>query len=336
MKKAIIILTALAVVLGIFTSCAKKKTQYSEYVTNENGEYVTDSEGNKQTTIIDAENVSVEYVTDKDGKKTIDENGEYVTVLHVMRDETVTDSNGKVVTQEDGKAATSKQSAVNTTLGIGDEEGQTSVAPETTIPEGKTTKTSERLFDTKVLPVLKSGVFTMKMTFTGNLDGSGSVAMPAVLACDTPNNRLYMETSMGAMKLKCIVKDNKMYIVMPSLRAYSVSDYSDEDGDMGEAMKEITDSLASSSASYVKTTETTYNKVKCICEEYKEGSITYRYFFQKSDQKFVRMEAIDGESGQSTIMNIQAFSAGVQNSYFQVPAGYKQMDLEAIANAIGS
>lgn len=329
MKRAIVILTAVVTVLAIMTSCGKKKVQYSEYMTDANGEYVTDKDGNIETTILDEKDVSVEYVTDKDGKKTIDENGEYVTVLHILKDVTVTD--------KDGKTITSKQDVANTTVGIDDsEEGQTSVVPETTVPVGSTTKTSDRLFETKVLPILKSGVFTMKMTFTGDLDGTGSVAMPAVLAYDTPNSRFYMETSMSLVKMKCIVKDGKMYLVMPSLRSYSVNDYSDEDGDMGEIMKEMTEGLSSTNAAYVRTTETKYKNVACICEEYKEDNITYRYFFQKSDQKFVRMEVIDGDTGESTIILVDTLVAGVQDSYFQIPSGYKEMDLEALASALGS
>lgn len=328
MKKAIIILTALAVVLGIFTSCGKKKAQYSEYVTDANGEYVTDKDGNIETTILDEKDVSVEYVTDKDGKKTINEDGEYVTLLHVLHDVTVTD--------KDGNVATSKQAVANTTMSIDDEEGQTSVEPETTVSVGSTTKTSERLFETKVLPVLKSGVFTMKMTFNGNLDGTGNVAMPAVIAYDTPNSRFYMETSMGLVKIKCIVKDNKMYLIMPSMKSYSETDYSEDGGDMSEAMNEITDSLSSSSAKYVKTTTVKYKNVECVCEEYKDGDVTYKYFFQKSDSKFVRMELIDNASGTSNIVNIDTFVAGVQDSYFKIPSGYKKMDLEALAAALGA
>ncbi|MBQ7580947.1 MAG: hypothetical protein IJU39_06550 [Clostridia bacterium] len=328
MKKAIIILTAVFTALAVLTSCGKNKAQYTEYVTDANGEYVTDKDGNIETTVIDDENVSVEYVTDKDGKKTIDENGEYVTVLHMLRDVTVTDANGKVVT--------SKQEVANTTASIDDMESYTSVEAETTVSVGEATKTSERLFETKVLSILKSGVFTMKMTFTGNLEGTGNVAMPAVLAYDTPNNRFYMETSLGVIKLKCIVKDGKMYLVMPSIKSYSVSDYTDEDGEMGDMMKEMTESISSSNAKYVCTTETKYNNVDCICEEYKEDNLTYRYFFQKNDQKFVRMELIDGDSGETTVVNIDTLVPGILDSYYQVPSGYQQIDLETIASALGS
>lgn len=336
MKRALILLTTIVCIIAIFTACGKKKVQYSEYVTDANGEYVTDKDGNKETTIIDEKNVSVEYVTDKDGKKTIDENGEYVTVLHINRDVTVTDKDGKTVTEKNGKAVTSKQETAETTVGIGDVEGQTSVQPETTVAAGKTTKTSEHLFETKVMPILKSGTFTMKMTFTGDLEGTGNVAMPAVIAYDTPNNRFYMETSMGITKLQCIVKNNKMYLLMPTLKSYSETDYSDADGEMGEAMKEITNNLSSSAATYSNTTKVKYKGVDCICEEYKDGSATYRYFFRSSDKQLVRMEVIDGESGQNTIINIDYFAAGAQDSYFNIPKGYRKMDLESIANALGS
>lgn len=322
------ILTSLVCVLAVTAACGKKQsTQYSEYVTDDKGQYVTDKQGNIETTILDSKNVSVEYVTDDKGKKQIDEKGEYVTVVHVVKDVTVTDKNGKTLT--------SKQDTANTTASIGDEQGQTNAATQTTAKQGKTTKTGERLFENKVLPILKSGRFTMKMTYTGNMEGSGNVSMPVVIAYNTPQNKFFMETKMGVTKLQCIIKNSKMYLIIPSMKSYSETDYGDGDGDMAEALKGITDEISSSSAKYVKTTNTKVNNVECICEEYKDETALYRYFFAKSDKKFIRMELIDSESGQSTIIIVDSLTAGADDSYFEIPKGYKEIDLESLAGSLG-
>lgn len=329
LKKALVILTALVSTLAITTACSKTQTKkYSEYVTNENGEYVTNEKGEIETTILDSDDVSVEYVTDNAGKKTIDENGEYVTVLHIKKNQTVVDENGNVIK--------TKVDVANTTAYLDDSEvGQTSAVPETTVKVEGTTKTSERLFETKVMPIFKSGKFTMKMSFTGNLSGTGNVAMPMVVAYDLTNNRFYMETKMAAIKLKCIAMNNKMYLVMPSLLSYSEQEYSEEEGDLSDMMGQLSDDFSNTKENYVKTSNVTFNKKECVCEEYKKDGIVYKYIFQKSDDKFVRMEVSDSETGETTIINIDSLSAGADESYFKIPKGYKKLNMDDLANSLG-
>ncbi|MBQ6624293.1 MAG: hypothetical protein IIX39_00540 [Clostridia bacterium] len=327
MKKVILSLTALACVFATVTACSKSDNEkYAEYVTDENGAYVTDANGELQTTILDSEEVSVEYITDDSGKKTIDDNGDYKTVVHHI----VTDENGQT------------KDIANTTLSVDDvtdsigTEDIINATTETTVQIEKTTQTSARLYEKKVLPIIKSGKFTMKFSVSSNFEGVGNMVVPVVVACDDTNNRFFFETRFSAIKMQYILKNDKMYMVFPSMRSYTETEYGSEGDDISQMIKDITNGMASTKSEFIGTSKAKYKGVECVCEEYKEDNLVYRYFFRKSDSKFIRLEMIDTQTKESTVINFDSLSAGVAESYFNIPKSYKKVDMDSLADSLGN
>lgn len=327
MKKVILSLTALACVFATVTACSKNNnTKYAEYVTDENGAYVTDENGEIQTTILDSEEVSVEYITDENGKKTIDDNGEYVTVVH------------HIVTDEKGQT----KDVAQTTLSVDDgtdstsSEGGTEATTETTVQIEKTTQTSARLYEKKVLPIIKSGRYTMKFSVSSNFEGFGGMVVPIVVACDDDNGRFFFETKFSGIKIQYIEKNSKVYMVIPSMKSYTEIDKGSSDEDLtSETIKEIVNAMASGKSVFVGTSTAKYNGVECICEEYEEEKVVCRYFFRKSDGQLLRMEMTDIDTKESTVINFSALSVGVAESYFNIPSTYKKIDIDNLAQSVG-
>lgn len=76
-KKIIaVLLVATALFMCVFAACSKNEEEDGIYVENKDIDFVTDENGEK---VLDSDGRIIVYATDEDGKKIKDDNGEYVT-----------------------------------------------------------------------------------------------------------------------------------------------------------------------------------------------------------------------------------------------------------------
>lgn len=324
MKKALLVLTALAVVLSAVTACGKgEEKSYAEYVTDEKGAYVTEADGNIVTTMLDADDVSVEYITDENGKKTLDDEGEYVTILHFFNNVTATDAKGNVVEKV--------EEIVKTTIGIGDDTIETSVTPETTAPKGETTSTQERIYETKYLPLFASGRFALKMTATVG-EGKDSMSMPLVIATDSKS--IFFEIKYGIYRIQNIISDGKSIMVLPMIKSYCETEMDVSSEEFGLGLQEITQALGGIESKYVQTSNVKIGGTDYICEEYDYEGAKQRFYFTPDTKEMKRIEMEDTTTGEINIMRIDGFSGIVDDSYFKVPSNYKKVDLDSLVGSL--
>ncbi len=325
-KKLIIVLLCLLTVILSTVACTKKNENinYTVAVTDVNGETVTDENGKNVT--VKAEATSVEYVTNEDGQKILDENGKNKTVLHYIVPKV--DKNGNTVTGSNKKPVTVKVEPTKKPVTT-ENSSSVTVVPETTMPEGTTAKEQSNLFEKKYYNIIKSGKFTIDMSWSGKMEGT---TMNSNIVFAMSGSDIFMQmksSSLLNMTMQIISANSKSYIVFPSLKKYCESE---EDLGTGDVMG----SLGSSSAKYNKTTNVTSGGKSYICEEYSDGTTVYKYYFDVSSSELKRIEMSDSSmSSEPVIITINKFVAGADSSYFTVPGSYKKINMDQLAGVLG-
>lgn len=164
--------------------------------------------------------------------------------------------------------------------------------------------------------------FTMDLNVKNISDGV-ETSVPIYAAFD--NDKLYFETAMpvdgqnGAMKLNVIIRDNKCYLIVPSMRAYMIIPVDS----MGELIPtDIIESNEDVDLEYVSSGEVEYKGQKYICDVYKNGDTTIKRYYQNGELK--RVETINDEDNMS-IWEVKSISGEVDSSKFEIPKNYMDM-----------
>lgn len=170
--------------------------------------------------------------------------------------------------------------------------------------------------------LIESNKFTMELNIKGVSNGVETV-VPVKTIRD--GDKVYFETSMpiegqkGSMKFNIIVKDKQCYLIIPAMRAYMIIP--------AETMSEFipSDIITEDEnvdLEYVSSGEVDYNGQKYVCDVYKDGDTTIKYYYQDGELK--RMESIMDENNMS-IMEIQEISGNADSSKFDIPKNYMDM-----------
>ncbi|MBQ2775572.1 MAG: hypothetical protein IJF40_06785 [Clostridia bacterium] len=203
----------------------------------------------------------------------------------------------------------------------------TAIEPDT-LPEGEKIKvdadsdsSKETLFTSYFKEVSKDKKFYMTATCSSSIDGVG-MDIPLTLAVSGDKYYISMKAKVSStmtMKMDFIVKDNKGYMVIHNMKAYAAT----ESGD-----NEFVDGLVGTefgTMKYLETTQLTSDGKKYICEEYDGGDgTTIKCYFLEGSKKPERIESL--ADGNTTVMKDIAFSSDVDDSLFEIPSGYKNID----------
>ena len=166
--------------------------------------------------------------------------------------------------------------------------------------------------------IVNSNKFTMDFVVKETMDGE-EMTLPIVAIRDGEN--LYFETQMpvegkGSMKFNFIITNGKCYIVIPAMRAYA------------EVPKEYVQEIIPSEIvtddvemEYVKSGEVVFEGKKYICDVYKSGNDTVKYYF--ADNELKRIETISGDN--TSILEIKELSTKADSSKFKIPSNYFDM-----------
>lgn len=285
MKKALCIILSMMILLVTFAACGDKEDENFEYVTDTNGEVVTNEDGVKQTQPV-----------------------------------TTTDTNG---TDASTAGSSKVDGATNPTSGSN---GVTPIAPdlenfnpnaskEDLLDEGtKVQKTTLR--DDIIAKTIKDKKFTMTMTVLGQ-----GTEIPTTVTMD--GDKFGATLNLNGIDSKVINKDGKTYVAFN----YSGMKMYMETESESIGMEDIMTPQAGDDQKYVKTTTVKDNGKTYTCEEYKtdDGIVTKFYFEGK---KWVRQETIDGDT--ISICEIKDFKNTVDNSVFDLK-GYTKLDEKALA-----
>lgn len=285
MKKALCIILSMMILLVTFAACGDKEDENFEYVTDTNGEVVTNEDGVKQTQPV-----------------------------------TTTDTNG---TDASTAGSSKVDGATNPTSGSN---GVTPIAPdlenfnpnaskEDLLDEGtKVQKTTLR--DDIIAKTIKDKKFTMTMTVLGQ-----GTEIPTTVTMD--GDKFGATLNLNGIDSKVISKDGKTYVAFN----YSGMKMYMETESESIGMEDIMTPQAGDDQKYVKTTTVKDNGKTYTCEEYKtdDGIVTKFYFEGK---KWVRQETIDGDT--ISICEIKDFKNTVDNSVFDLK-GYTKLDEKALA-----
>lgn len=344
MKKTLIALALLVACLSLVVACNKKDDNViTEYVTNANGEVVTDKDGEKVTKKVSVDKTSYEYVTNEKGEKVTDENGKAITTKVYWVE--VTDENGKIVTSKvSGENIGKKPGATNpsknngTTTTTKPTTTETTAPINVTLPSGTNANNTERIFETKYKSILRSGKYVIGMTLISE-DNGQKMELPVTFAVS--GNSMFMDvkmdkslTGLASMNLQFLYDTKNSYIILPSIRMYSVSnDITGDDAPFDP--DEIQSGLDNKNTKYVRTTTINTNGIKYICEEYSGDGMTYKYYFSTNTKELKRIEFIN-QNGETMISNISQFSSSPAASYFKVPSGYIKINLNELGKLLGN
>jgi hypothetical protein len=138
-------------------------------------------------------------------------------------------------------------------------------------------------------------------------------------------DKVFFETTMpvegqkGGMIFDVIIRDEKCYFIIPSMRAYMIVP--------GETMSEfmpgdiITEDV-NTNLKYVSSGEVQYEGKTYLCDVYEGDGNTVKYYY--ADGELKRVENITDENNM-TIMEIQNVSKNVDASRFNLPKNYMDM-----------
>ena len=176
----------------------------------------------------------------------------------------------------------------------------------------------------KYMEIVEGDTFTMDMVIKSNTNGE-EMSIPVVAVRDGDN--LFIETAMpvdgskGAMKLQFLILNGKAYAIIPQMKAYmEVPKETIDEMAFGDIVNEETQD----DSKYVETGEVKINGKTYICDVYKDGDTTIKYYFLDGELK--RMETINGED--TAIMEINSLSDKADKSKLALPKGY--LDLATI------
>ncbi len=198
-----------------------------------------------------------------------------------------------------------------------------------TLPEGtevsveldSENKPKDSLFLSYFENIAKDDKFTMSALCSSSIDGMG-LDIPITMAVSGDKCYVSMKAQISAamtMDVDFIINGNKGYMVIHNMKAYAQT----ESGDNTFVDSMIGNDFAT--MTYTKTTQTTSDGQKYICEEYigNDGA-TVKCYFPEGSKKPERIESFAGEN--VTVMKNITFSSDVDESVFEVPSGYKNME----------
>ena len=134
------------------------------------------------------------------------------------------------------------------------------------------------------------------------------------------------------MSFRFFEKDEKSYVILPTLMVYFV-----EDGTSGftdgfdEAMLDAYSIVNNPNLKYCGIT----SGVGYVCESYKdaENNMGYNFYFNSSG--LTRVETVDLETNEC-MSNAFTLTAGVADKkVFEIPKGYKKTTVEELENLLG-
>ncbi len=197
-----------------------------------------------------------------------------------------------------------------------------------TMPEGEkikvdadTDSSKETLFSSYFKKIGKDKKFSMSAVCSSSVEGVG-MDIPLTFAISGDKYYISMKAKVSAamtMNIDFIVNGNKGYMVIHNMKAYAATESEENefvDGFVGtefETMK------------YVKTTKITSDGKNYLCEEYDGGDgTTIKCYFLEDSKKPERIESI--ADGNITVMKDITFSSDVDESIFEIPSGYRNID----------
>lgn len=269
---------------------------------------------------------------DKDDKKDSTKEDvafEEVTVVQ-------TDANGEVVTDAEGNTSVITVTRPVTTKPAENSSG-VSAETQTAAPDGEKVDVEVDASGVPVDSKLKKLVNSITSKNAIFLDGSmpmegQNVAMKVYIKGD----KFAAEMKMGATNIRVIYGKDGVKMLFPSLKYY-ITMPAESVGPMDtQEMMGMLDKMASDELKYVETTSVKLDGKNYVCETYKDGVNTNKYYFDSNDN-LKRMEVIDS-TGASEVTNFNEFSANVPDSIFTVPSGYKEItedNVGALAGLMG-
>ena len=333
MKKGLCILLSAMMLAISFTACSDKGEKDAEvttmvnsdgsvyvFVTDKNGEKVTEADGKEVTSILSEEEVSKlekkAGKTEKGTSKTDKESGkseENSSTSQTKKDKTASDM------------PQINQDIVNSVTG--NEDFEMTAAEKDLLPEGTTLAKKTTLFEDKVQKVIKTGKFTIKMNVK-----SGNSKMPMTVSFD--KDKMYASFEMSGMKAGLLYMDDTAYLLFPNLFVGSKVYMEYPDADSG--MDDIFDSfgkLSDANGTYVGSSKVKVGSAEYTCEEYKnkDGAVTKYYFDSNKEWKIY--ECLNGE-GENMAYEIESFSNKADSSLFSLK-GYRKMDENTMARLLG-
>ena len=327
MKKNVTAILLVFALLAGFASC--RKLEDSEGFVIESKAYIVDSEGVTRDvqSIINDDGKTEYFYYDADGNK-----------VPVKKKEVVVETN-KVSVASSGESGTLSPEAQSFFDAYNDPEKfeelldtdvtqpelviSDEVIPENTFKEikvelGSDGKPIHTNIEKNYNDIVNSHKFTMDFVVKETMDGE-EMTLPIVAIRDGEN--LYFETQMpvegkGSMKFNFIITNGKCYIVIPAMRAYA------------EVPKEYVQEIIPSEIvtddvemEYVKSGEVVFEGKKYICDVYKSGNDTVKYYF--ADNELKRIETISGDN--TSILEIKELSTKADSSKFKIPSNYFDM-----------
>ena len=192
---------------------------------------------------------------------------------------------------------------------------------EISVEMGSDNKPKDSLFSSYFKKIAKDDKFTMSASCSSSVDGMG-LDIPLTMAVSGDRFYVSMKAKISvamSMDIDFIVNGNKGYMVIHNMKAYAET----ESGD-----NSFVDSMVGTdfgTMTYTKTTEITSEGQKYICEEYVgSNGATIKCYFVEGSEKPERIESISDEN--VTVMKDITFSSEVDESVFELPSGYKNME----------
>lgn len=327
MKKNITAILLVFALLAGFASC--RKLEDSEGFVIESKAYIVDSEGVTRDvqSIINDEGETEYFYYDASGNK-----------VPVKKKEVVVETNKVSVSSanDGGTLSPEAQSffdayndpekfeelietdVTQPELSISDEVIPDSEFKEIKVELGSDGKPVHTSIEKNYNDIIKGNKFTMDFVVQQSMDGE-VVTLPVVAIRDGDN--LYFETQMpvegkGSMRFNFIITNGKCYIIIPAMRAYA------------EVPKEYVEEIIPSEIvtdgvemEYVKSGEVSFGGKKYICDVYKSGDDTVKYYF--ADNELKRIETISGDN--TSILEVNELSTNADSSKFKIPSNYFDM-----------
>lgn len=330
MKRNILAVILVFSLLVSFASC--RKLEDSDAFVVESKAYVVDENGEEQKvqTAVNAEGVTEFYYYDGLGNKiTIDEKDVVVATQRVPKTSSVLDG----LTPEEQSFLNqfndpnAFNNLVDTDIPAPEMDIADGLLPEDTFDEievdlGNDGKPVHEDIKETYEDLVKDNKFTMDFTIKNVAEGQETIL---TMKTARDGDKIFLETTMpaegqkGGMVFDVVIRDNKCYFIIPSMKAYMIVP--------GETMSEfmpsdlITEDV-NSNYTYVSTGEVEYNGQTYLCDVYEDGTSTVKYYYKDGEIK--RIENVTDENNM-TIMEIQNASKEVDNSRFNLPKNYMDM-----------
>lgn len=331
MRRNIIAILLVFVLAFGFASC--KQLEKTDMFVVESKAYIVDDSGvtrNVQTRVNEAGETEYYYLDSLGNVITVGKNDVVVETKRVLASTTDSytfspEAQSFIDTFNDPTALDElidteiTQPSLSITDGLIPDSGMKDIEP-VTEPDG--TPLREQ-FNKDFKEVVASEKFTLGLTVEFEVDGE-KTRLPITMYRNGTD--MCIETNMpvegkGALKVSFIIKDTKLYLVIPAMRCYLevpedfLTNIFPEDILNGE--------MTADTSKYSSSGEVTVNGEKYTCDIYEtEGGVAKYYFDSKGDLK--RIESIP-ESGSATIIEINEIKKSVDKSKIKVPSGYFDM-----------